>query len=54
MTFEPPLALSKELEAAMRARASKSAFLASMLDVNRRKGGLTHKQLEMIRAELKA
>ncbi len=53
MGFDPPLELPKDLELIMRSRASRSAFLGAMLDVNRRKGGLTHNQLDMVRAELK-
>lgn len=50
--FEPLLDVSSEMIAAMRAKASKSAFFAAMLDLIRRNGGLTQKQIDMIKKEI--
>jgi hypothetical protein len=51
MTYSPPVEVPADLVEWMRSRASGSAFLASMLDLIRRKGGLTQNQIDMVRDE---
>jgi hypothetical protein len=51
-TWQPPVTVPDEVIQWMRAHASKSAFLASMLDLNRRHGGITQNQLDMVLAEI--
>ncbi len=50
--YEPLMGVSDALQNSMRRCASKSAFLASMLDLIRRNGGLTQKQIGMICKEI--
>ncbi len=50
MSYNPPLDVPKELVNWMREHASSSAFLADMLRMIDRKGGLTQGQLDMVRA----
>jgi hypothetical protein len=52
-TYEPLVDVPAETVTAMRAKAPRNAFLAAMLDLIRRNGGLTQHQLDMVRKEVK-
>lgn len=54
MTYQPPLEVSADLINEMRRHAYRSAFLASMLDLIRRNGGLSENQIAMVKAETRA
>ena len=51
VAFSPPLDVPQDMVAWMREHASQSAFLADMLRVISRTGGLTQRQLDMVRSE---
>ncbi len=50
--YNPLVDVSKETMMAMRAKASRNAFLAAMLDLIRRNGGISEEQLEMVQKEI--
>ncbi len=50
--YLPPVEVPKEVEVWMRNNAYKSAFLASMIHLIQRHGGISQSQLDMVKAEM--